>query len=463
MNVKGFRYKLVPAKFLNVNFGFKLALTCLLLWLINSPVGGIAYAVVAGFTEEQGKELEKLLGGVAEKHKDLVKTEMETLLNSKGLMTEAAFTAKLAALEIKDKTITELTTALKEQGEEIRKLLAGGRPGTEKSIEQMIDEKAAAIKNLASDSKATFKMNFSADQVNKTLVQRAAVNNSTMAMRLQDVGQIPYLGSIMSGLFRHVPMEDSSNGTVRWIDQSLIVRGADVVGEGGTKPESQIEWTEYSASVKKIADSIPVSKEAWKDVGFIKGELQRLLEINLSLKEDAQYYSGSGAGNNIKGIKTYATEFNYAAYAATASDANIYDLLATARVDIMNSKQSKYMPATVLMNPVKILKMKLAKAADGHYILPPFISSNGTVVDGMLVVESSQVGVNEIIVGDFRYGTIYDAEGVTVEFGYVNDQFIKNTSTILAEKRTMLLVRNADLDAFRKISDVDAAVAGISA
>ena len=47
----------------------------------------------------------------------------------------------------------------------------------------------------------------------------------------------------------------------------------------------------------------------------------------------------------------------------------------------------------------------------------------------------SQVTANTMVVGDFRYGTIYELEDTTVEMGWINDQFIKNSFTILAEAR----------------------------
>jgi len=47
-------------------------------------------------------------------------------------------------------------------------------------------------------------------------------------------------------------------------------------------------------------------------------------------------------------------------------------------------------------------------------------------VEGIRIVESSQVTPNTMLVGDFRYGTIYDLEDVVIEMGWINDQFIKN-------------------------------------
>jgi len=79
-------------------------------------------------------------------------------------------------------------------------------------------------------------------------------------------------------------------------------------------------------------------------------------------------------------------------------------------------------------------------------------------VDGLRIVESSQVAPNTMLVGDFRYGTIYDLEDVTIEMGWINDQFIKNALTVLAEQRLALLIRTADEPAFRKVPNITTAL-----
>jgi hypothetical protein len=88
----------------------------------------------------------------------------------------------------------------------------------------------------------------------------------------------------------------------------------------------------------------------------------------------------------------------------------------------------------------------------------PYWATGTNTIDGMRVVESSQVTENTCLVGDFRFGTVYDLEGVTLEMGWINDQFVQNAMTILAEKRLALLVRNIDAYAFCKCTDINAGI-----
>ena len=396
------------------------------------------------------KELQKLMDGIATKNgeaiKAAVKTEMEAATT--GLMKSDELAAKFTAMGLKDNVIKELTDAIEKQGIEIGKML-NGTTGPKKGLEEMIAEKAVDIKKIATGG-GNVKFNIS----NKTLVQRSAVGSTTMAMRLAEIGQLPYMGTEMSDLFRHVQVSPSSNGVIRYYDQATVTRAAASVAEAAQKPESVITWAERTLLIEKIADSIPVTKEAWADVGFIQGELDRLLRINLALKKDDLLWDGDGVTPNIKGVFTSAGAFTTTPYDDSVEAANLFDLASVVATDISNTRQSKYKADTIIVNPINMLGLRLAKDGQDRYLF------QGQSLPWN-VVESSQVTANTMLVGDFRYGTIYDLEDVVIEMGWINDQFIKNAFTILAEQRLGLLIRTVDETAFRKVTDIAAALAAI--
>jgi len=396
------------------------------------------------------KELQKLMDGIALKNgeaiKAAVKTEMEAA--TAGLMKSEELAAKFTAMGLKDNVIKELTDAIEKQGIEIGKML-NGTAGPKKGLDEIIAEKAKDIQKIATGG-GNVKFTIS----NKTLVQRSAVGSTTMAMRLAEIGQLPYLGTEMSDLFRHVPVSPSSNGVIRYYDQATVTRSAASVAEAATKPESVITWVERTLLIEKIADSIPVTKEAWNDVGFIQGELRRLLEINLALKKDDLLWDGDGVTPNIKGVFTSAGAFTTTPFDDSVEAANLFDLMSVVATDISNTRQSKYKADTVIVNPINMLGLRLAKDGNDRYLF------QGVPLPWN-VVESSQVTANTMLVGDFRYGTIYDLEDVVIEMGWINDQFVKNTFTILAEQRLGLLIRTVDETAFRKVTDIAAALAAI--
>lgn len=418
-----------------------------------------------GISAEEQKELEKLMKKNGEEAKAFIETEVKEL--AKGLMSATDFENKMVLLGLTDGAIKELTEAVKTQGEKLREMeSAKNDKAPQKSMEDIVKEKATEIKALVSASQNT-EVKLIIPAANKTLVTRAGLVNSTLGMFLPDVGQAATINTVIRNLFRQASISPNSNGVIRYIDQNVITRSAAFVAEGGQKPESAITWIQRSMEIQKIADSIPVTKEAWADIDFIQSEIRQLLEVNIKLKEDDALYDGTGVAPQITGIYTYAPVFDAAAYAANAAmpkfeGANLYDLIAVLRAVIMLDQGSKYDPRTVIMNPMDILRYKLLKATDGHYLLPPFISADGTVIDGVRVTESSEVTANTLVIGDFRYGTVYDdGQGIEVTMGWINDDFIKNQWRILAEERLGLLVRTINLPAFRKVTSITAAIAAI--
>lgn len=416
-----------------------------------------------GIVEEDKKEIEALLEKAGEKNKQTIKTEIETRLA--GLLTSEEFTKSLKALGLEEKTIENLAKVVETQGETLAKIVKGEEEKPMALDTFLATKHKEQISKIYKGESRVEKI-FIPDSVMKTLAQRSSVTSSTQAVRLPDIGQIEYLDPVISRIFRHVSLGPDSNATVRYMDQNAVTRNADMKAEGEEAPESAIEWAERAMDVKKILDSIPVTLEAFRDVNMIAGELDQLLRVNLALKEDQQHYSGSGAGNNNKGVYTYAGALTFAAphaLAGSVENANVYDLVAAVRVAIMDGAQGKYSPSFVLMSPTDIFKYKVLKGIDGHYLLPPFVTTDGRVIDGLPVIESSQVSVNTLVVGDARYGTIYDLGGVEIEMGYVDDQFTKDTMTIKGRKRSALLIRNVNVTGFKKVADITAAINNLKA
>lgn len=376
--------------------------------------------------------------------------EIKDLLEGVAEKTRTAIDGRLGGIE----------KTLERQGEEMRKL--GYNMGSnEKPISEIVT--AEALKGLQDGSKRSIQFKIPTATVNKTQVTRASVGSSTMSQVVPGVGQLTYLGTKLRGLFRTEQVGPNSAGNLTYFDQATVSRGADMTAEASTKPESAVTWVERSVKIEKIADTIPVTREALKDVGFIQGEITRLLNVNLALREDSQLYSGDGNTPNLKGVYTSAATFNPATWdGPSIYEASFFDLIAIMATKISSGKEGKYSPNTVVMHPYDALRLRLSKDINGQYLLPSFVGADGQMVSGLRAVTSAQVTQNTCLVGDFNFGTIYDLEGVTVEMGYINDQFVKNGITVLAEKRLGLLIRTVDEDAFLKCTNIGLAINTLS-
>ncbi len=355
-------------------------------------------------------------------------------------------------------SLKEIETAVKEQGNSIKEMKEKSEQKP-KTMKQVLSENADALKKAIAE-KRSFEIAF------KTDVLRSSISSAYQGYRLPDIGQAAYAGTPLRDLFRRVTGV-FENGVIRYTDQNTVTRNAKTISEAGTYPESALSWITRTLLIEKIGDTIPVSEEALADLDFVEGEIRRLLEVNVALKEEAQLWSGDGNTPNLKGVYTTATAFNSGAYAGyKPADANLFDLIRVMSVQIMNGKESKYRVNGVLINPSDMLQMDLNKDTDGRYLIPPFaiITPTGEVtVKGVRVIECPAVTANTMVVGDFNMGTIYEREGFTAEFGYGDGQFITDMMTLKVRKREALLIRNIDAGAFLKSTNITTDIANITA
>lgn len=293
----------------------------------------------------------------------------------------------------------------------------------------------------------------------KATATTASVTDNSAAQRENDISPLAVKKLSIYDLFRKVRVGRNNNGTVTYYDwdEATTARAAAMVSEGGTFPESTAAWIEYAIKLKKIGDSIPVTEEFKYDTAMFADELRSFLEVNVKLEEDSQLLSGDNTGNNLAGLDFYAPA--YVPVASGIADASHYDLAVKVAEDITKGKGNKFRPNFMLANLTEINKMRLKKDANNNYVMPPFVDRNGNVVAGITVVEDNGLADNTLIIGDNRYGKIYeDEDGYTFSTALVNNQFLTDQETLKARKRVAFLIRNSEKAGFRKVTDVAAAL-----
>jgi HK97 family phage major capsid protein len=341
--------------------------------------------------------------------------------------------------------IDELKEIAEKQGLEMQKF--NEQKVESKSIRDQLWDQRDALLKLNSDK--------SAPRITiKTDITRASVTNSTLGMRLPDVGQLARQRNVLQPLFAQGTVGPNSNGVVRYVDQTLNTNAAAGVTEAAEKPEGARTWQEYTLPIEVYAETLPVTNQALSDVDMMATEINTSLLRNLADVKDQALWNGSGTPPAIKGIYTYADE--YVAAAAGISDANIYDLIIKMQESIAGA--TSYMPNFAIMNIADINLMRLKKDANENYILPPFASQDGSQVGGITIIASNSVTADTMLVGDFDFGTLYSLGGLRLDVGWIDKQFKENMVTILAEERFGLLVRTVHTNAFAKETGIAAAL-----
>lgn len=369
---------------------------------------------------------------------DLEKTQIDEKINA----LKAQFSENQAATSVLEDILVKHGNTLK--GIKMNQSQQQAFMSFNESIKAALDEKANELKSIRKGQELegiTLKTNYT----------RSSVTSSTQAQRLDGYGLMGFKKPVMYDVFPKVTVGAESNGTIRYIDQSTATRNAAAVAEAGAFPESAVVWTEYTLTLEKIGDSIPISEEAVKDTSRLAGEVERFLALNVDLKINTDLTVGSGSTPTIKGLYTYAP--TYTATAAGIDKCNIYDLLVKMKETINASYGGKYTANFAMMNCVDINKMKLAKDLNYNYVQPPF--ANGVLqVDGLTIIENNDMAANTCVVGDSRFGTIYELEGYSLSVGYSGTQFKEDLMTLKARKRLALLIRTADQTGFLKSTDI---------
>lgn len=357
------------------------------------------------------------------------------------------------------KQIESLLAVTKTQGEALAKVMAGNTSigvvltPYEKSIEDNMEN----IKSGAS-LPHTEKRTFTVDIEGKAAFTAASVVNNTDALRLQDIGQLATRRLSIWESLPKVPVPRDANGTVRYTDwdEASIVRAAAMIAEGGSFPESTAVFQEYSISLKKVGDTIPITEESLYDRARFAAELNLFLQTNVNLITDQQVFLGDGTGNNMSGF--YTTAIDFVPVASGIADPSIYDLFVKVREAMTAGKDSKYMPNVAYMNIIDINRYKLKKDANNNYVMPPFVDDNGSAIDGVTVIESNIVAANTMCMADNRFVRVYEESGLQVSTGLVNDQFTRDLITLKARRRAEVLVREADRQAVYRVTDITAAL-----
>lgn len=368
----------------------------------------------------------------------------ETAKNvAKEAVKDLASKADLEKANNKLKTALEEIETLKENGN------VNGKK--EKTLSQEIKENKEDIAKIAKGGAGEVEI--------KTLVTRASVVDSPSGFMLPDIGQLGVKERSLYNILPKVQVSDSNtHGNVRYRDwdEATIVRAADMVAEGAAFPESTAAFRWYSLPLRKVGDTLPVTEEFYEDEAQAAAELEMFLQINVNTKIDDQLVNGDNTGQNLAGILN--TSPIYTAVASGIPAANLKDLTIKMRNDITRTRGSKYRPDMVLVSSSTMEDLVLAKDANNNYI---FDENTGTLA-GMIVVVDENMGDNQVMVGDRRYARIYERTGLVLSRGMVNNQFNEDELTLKARKRMLLLVREVDKTGFRKVTDVDAALALLS-
>lgn len=290
-----------------------------------------------------------------------------------------------------------------------------------------------------------------------TLYETKAAGSTTSANITSDTTPDNYAASMADGYSPYIREEifveeyfdrgTTDKPSLAYVNETAGEGDAAIVAEGSLKPLIDADYLVKYSEARKVAGRMKVSEEALSDFKWLQSAMTTTLKRKHDIARQTQLISGDGTGSNLTGIVSLATP--YAAsmltgIAGTIESANNYDALAAMATAINVQSEGVFTPNVAFVNPIDALAMKLTKDLDNNYILPPFITADGRVVDGLTIVAKPAITLGSFIIGDFKNVNVRDVWGYRVEIGRSGDDFAENMFTMIGESRLHLYITDND-------------------
>lgn len=251
----------------------------------------------------------------------------------------------------------------------------------------------------------------------------------------QDLG-MPDGGPFMRPLTIRDIITTGTTGTdqVEYVRQTAFTNSAAptaeataATGTSGTKPESAMTFERVVAPVKTIAHWVPTTNRALSDAGQVRTLIDSFLRYGLEEALETQIITGNGTGENLTGIQ------NTSGIQTQAFSTTRIETARKARTKV--TLVGRATPTAYVIHPTDWEALDLTKDNEQRYYFGGPMVLGTPRLWGLPVVESEAIPVGKALVGDFRQAVLWDREQASVQVGTINDQFVRNMVTLLAELR----------------------------
>lgn len=234
---------------------------------------------------------------------------------------------------------------------------------------------------------------------------------------------------------------------IEWVYEVTGEGDAGQTAEGNAKNQTDIDYAVGSEAVVKTTAFVKATIELLEDWGELEGLINGDLRKKILRKVEEGAFDGNGSAPNLRGITTVATAATAAAGlgANSITGANVADCIVSMVTQIELAEQSVD-NLTVFVNPKTLNELRAIKinSSDNRYNdRLQFIGSQATI-DGIPIVKTTLVGVDECLVGDMSKAHLVQRQGLRFEIGEDANDFTTNRKTLLAEWRGAVAVKNND-------------------
>lgn len=229
----------------------------------------------------------------------------------------------------------------------------------------------------------------------------------------------------------------TTDANMEYMTPGKFTNNADEWTPGTVKAESDESWGKDEATMFWLAHHMPVSRDTLSNYGQLQSILSNDMMTGLRLKE-ANALLNLDSSDTKKGI---LKKEGIQKYTAKAGD-TLYD--SVRRMKTLSWMETGIFPSHVAMHPMVTEHLDLMKDKNERYML---LTINGRMW-GVPIVEDVNLVSGEK--GSEKYGVLlfnsnaatwYTAQNDALQIGLVNDQFVRNEFTLLAEGKHLITVQ----------------------
>lgn len=375
----------------------------------------------------------------------------------------------MTAEELKnDPTIKKLDDTINDLNGKIEAMSKkGGAPTMElkDAIKEVLEKEE--VKSIFTSNKAagmqTFELKAATSDVTGTIAVTDMKNDINFP-RLRALSFLPLLPQGMVG---------TDKNRIGWIE-GTYTSNVGYVGEATAATTADaMTAVEKTRAMAKASAKIKVTKEMTTDYSYIASKLQNKMLTKGLLFLDKELWSGDGndstAANHIYGLKGHATAFSAtkSGLALLVEKPTVVDVIEAARlqcavIDAANlTDAGGYTPNVLFINPVTMSKIRLAKATDGNYLVNRL--ADGTLtLNGLTIIESKAVAVNELMVMDSSVAEVYFKQNPEIQIGQEATDLTQDQYTIVMFLRAQLVIEGPDKLGLVLVSDIAAAITALT-
>ena len=375
----------------------------------------------------------------------------------------------MTADELKnDPTIKKLDDTINDLNGKIEAMSKKGWAPTmelKDAIKEVLEKEE--VKSIFTSNKAAGMQTFELKAATSDVTGTIAVTDMKKDINFPRLRALSFLPLLPQG------MVGTDKNRIGWIE-GTYTSNVGYVGEATAATTADaMTAVEKTRAMAKASAKIKVTKEMTTDYSYIASKLQNKMLTKGLLFLDKEIWSGDGndstAANHIYGLKGHATAFSAtkSGLALLVDKPTVVDVVEAARlqcavIDAANlTDAGGYTPNVLFINPVTMSKIRLAKGTDGNYLVNRL--ADGTLtLNGLTIIESNAVAVNELMVMDSSVAEVYFKQNPEIQIGQEATDLTQDQYTIVMFLRAQLVIEGPDKLGLVLVSDIAAAITALT-